>query len=163
METLSSSCLKLQHLNIGRICFHLCASQNGKRLCEIVGKIKHLRSLSIAPCCLVKPVCEDGVNDCMTDPSKLADKPKSEKGIMEVTLEEPSLCSSSGYITRHAAQKKRFQVKMIQNGSGIDDLVQDLKEIENLELTGVGYSSVFSIPFDMNASSFIWYAKYYLV
>ena len=91
---------------------------------------------------------------------KIGVKKSDDEAVLTMSTTNSSLLPVSkppGYITRHAAQQKEFEAKVIQNGSGIDDLVQGLTEIENLELTAVGYSSVFSVSMEMNMDSFVWY------
>ena len=68
---------------------------------------------------------------------------------------------SPGYLTRHTAQQRDFEAKVIQTGSGLNDLAESLNEIETFELIAVGYSSVFSIPL-YAMESFVWYG-YFIV
>lgn len=164
----------LRHLNVGGICCHSYRKKEGKCICKIVSRIKHLRSLSISPCSLAGQVPEsasssknDGhLNKAIVKQSKLAAEEPSRSQDKRTLDQNMSLNStrsktseSSGYITRQSAQQKEFIAKVIQNGSGVDDLVEGLNEIEDLELIGVRYSSAFSIPLDMNIVSFVWYVS----
>lgn len=137
--------------------------------------MKHLHSLSIAPCCLVKSpgatpknsICY--LNKTIGKQSTLIERTDLNHIKCESELSSASQSSSnaisttskipmgSGYSTRHAAQQRDFEAKVLKNGSGLDDLVEGLAEIEKLELIAVGYSSVFSVPMNTTLDSFVWY------
>ena len=68
-----------------------------------------------------------------------------------------TMTTSFGYVTRHVTHQQEINERVLQLGSGLDELVDGLNEIEQLELVGVGYSSVFSVPDDCSGLSFVWY------
>jgi len=161
LKTLCLCCLKLRHLNVGHICCHLSPSHHDDNIYSLVSKMKHLRSLSISPCCLVKsnPVSHSHCSrKARGKQSSLVGKPEvsntdCESGVSPTSqsmLNAMGMSSqksiSPGYLTRHTAQQRDFEAKVIQTGSGLNDLAESLNEIETFELIAVGYSSVFSIP-----------------
>ena len=137
--------------------------------------MKHLHSLSIAPCCLVKsPNTTPNNSICYSNKkigkqSNLIERPDLNHIEHESEISSTSQSTSNaigttskisvlpGYSTRHAAQQRDFEARVIKNGSGLDDLVQGLTNIEKLELIAVGYSSVFSVPMNTALDSFVWY------
>ncbi len=62
----------------------------------------------------------------------------------------------TGYVTRYVTHQREFNERVLEHGSGLDQLVQELKEIDTFELVDVGYSSAFSIPDDSSGLSFVW-------
>ena len=175
MKALCLNCLRLKHLNVGQICWHSSPNQYDDKIYTIIAKMKNLRSLSIAPCCLVKsPDASSSNSTCSI--SKAIGKQSNLIEKEEISHAHCERASSSapqsilnakgtpgirfvspGYTTRLAAQQRNLEARVIQNGSGLDDLVKGLRDIEKLELIAAGYSSVFSVPLNRKLDSFVWY------
>ena len=142
-------------LNLGKICSHSDGNSEGNRICNIVATMKKLTSLAISPCCLV-----NGTSDHISgSPEGQLKKTTTRRSSL---VDPASPCASkspflsAGYVTRHVTQQQEFNERVLQFGSGLDKLVEGLKEIDHIEIIDVGYSSVFSIPDECAGLSFVW-------
>ncbi|XP_065055779.1 F-box/LRR-repeat protein 18-like isoform X3 [Rhopilema esculentum] len=163
LKIVCMSCSKLQHLNVGRICCHSDGTKEGNFICKVIAGMKHLRSLSIAPCCLVRVADEklhstsDGLlKKNIPRRSSMADGLDKPSGaINRAASTSSTMTTESGYVTRRVTHQKEINERVMQSGSGLDDLVKGLKKIEEVEFIGVGYSSVFSIPDESTGLSYV--------
>eukprot|EP00794_Sanderia_malayensis_P010958 gene10958-12119_t len=156
LEVLAKSCTKLKNLNLGKICCHTSAfSQQGNLFCKRISALRQLKSLSISPCCAVNTTEDDSAASRENHPMIKLPPRRS------TLLDNSSQCSSSqvllsaGYVTRYVTQQRQYHERVIQIGSGLDMLIEELKHIEQFELIDVGYSSVFSVPDECSGLSFI--------